>query len=395
MTGTSQGMHSLSTILKRLEAVTSRLEDVAVSQSSPAPTTSLRSHTSDSHDALAGHVASPAPPPPPPAPPAPPPASVPESFTPAVQAYQDEIIKMALADFISKASEVGGLVEQHVTSGHAKPSSLSALGSLLEPQAKAIQAITEAKDKLGRSKEGRDWGVCFNVLGEGVSAWGWVQVVNDTCRALILTNGSNPTAVAWAKAFVFLLDALQQYVKQWHTTGVVWNPKGPPAPATVPTVSAGSPPPPPPLPSASAPGAASATGGSAALLADLNRGGAVTSGLRKVDPNQMTHKNPDLRAAGAVPDNVKRAPALKPKPASAPVKKPAKMELEDGNKWIVVYLSKECMEAIEIITSKCSSINISVPTGADGDFEERPVPEQMKSRIVGGRLVTEIVEHAG
>lgn len=60
-----------------------------------------------------------------------------------------------------------------------------------------------------------------------------------------------------------------------------------------------------------------------------------------------------------------------------------------------VYLSKECMEVVEIITSKTSSINISVPTGEGGDFEERPVPEQMKSTIVKGKLVTEIVEHAG
>ena len=60
-----------------------------------------------------------------------------------------------------------------------------------------------------------------------------------------------------------------------------------------------------------------------------------------------------------------------------------------------IYLSKECMEVVEIITSKTSALNISVPTGADGDFEERPVPEQMKSKIVGGKIVTEIVEHSG
>jgi adenylyl cyclase-associated protein len=60
-----------------------------------------------------------------------------------------------------------------------------------------------------------------------------------------------------------------------------------------------------------------------------------------------------------------------------------------------LYLSKECMAAVEVITSKTSSINISIPVGADDDFEERPIPEQMKSRIVDGKVVTEIVEHAG
>lgn len=62
-----------------------------------------------------------------------------------------------------------------------------------------------------------------------------------------------------------------------------------------------------------------------------------------------------------------------------------------------VYLSKACTQAVEIVTSKTSSINISVPSdqGVEGEFVERAVPEQMKSKIVGGKLVTEIVEHAG
>lgn len=37
--------------------------------------------------------------------------------------------------------------------------------------------------------------------------------------------GSNPAAIAWAKSFSELLDALQKYIKQYHTTGVTWNPK--------------------------------------------------------------------------------------------------------------------------------------------------------------------------
>lgn len=73
-------------------------------------------------------------------------------------------------------------------------------------------------------------------------------------------------------------------------------------------------------------------------MADLNRGGAATSGLRKVDSSQMTHKNPSLRSASIVPDNGKKGPPLKPKPGAKPAKKPAKVELEDGNKWIIVRL---------------------------------------------------------
>ncbi|KIR24588.1 adenylyl cyclase-associated protein, partial [Cryptococcus deuterogattii LA55] len=343
----SQGMHSMSTILKRLEAVTSRLEDIAVT------------HT--------GH-ASPAKSPPPAV--AAPPDSPPSPDSPASKAYQDEIINGALKDFLSKSEHVGGLVAEHsallgplchaqlaflqLASRHAKPPTPTALAPLLQTQGKAIEAVMEAKDRLSRSKDGRDWAVCFNVLGEGVPAWGWVQVepapapyvgemknaAQFWCdRVIKQYKETNAEAVAWAKSFIALVAALESYVKQWHTTGVVWNPKGSPAPSSMPeTSSAPPPPPPPPPPSGSAPApSAPPASGTAALLADLNRGGAVTSGLRKVDSSQMTHKNPALRSAGTtvVPDNAKKAPPLKPKPGAKPVKKPAKIELEDGNKWII------------------------------------------------------------
>ena len=61
-----------------------------------------------------------------------------------------------------------------------------------------------------------------------------------------------------------------------------------------------------------------------------------------------------------------------------------------------VYLSKESLGA-EIITSKTSALNISLPIqgGEEGEFVERAVPEQMKTTVVDGKLKTEIVEHAG
>lgn len=60
-----------------------------------------------------------------------------------------------------------------------------------------------------------------------------------------------------------------------------------------------------------------------------------------------------------------------------------------------VYLSKACLDNVEVITSKTSAINVSVPEGEDGDFVERAVPEQIKSVIKGGKLVAAIVEHSG
>jgi adenylyl cyclase-associated protein len=44
-------------------------------------------------------------------------------------------------------------------------------------------------------------------------------------RMVAHTVSRNPAAITWAKSFIALIDSLQSYVKQWHTTGVTWNPK--------------------------------------------------------------------------------------------------------------------------------------------------------------------------
>lgn len=223
-----------------------------------------------------------------------------------------------------------------------------------------------------------------------------------------------------------------------------------------------------------------------AVFGDLNKGSDVTKGLKKVDPSQMTHKNPSLRANATVPTrsdstgslrSKSPAPPKAKKPESMRTKKPPKKEL-DGNKWIIdnfdspsetieidaeinhsilisrcknttiringkanalsldnssrtsliidslvssvdvikcpnfalqvlgtlptilldqvdgatVYLSKDSL-ATEVFTSKCSSININLPT--EDDYAENPLPEQIRSYIKDGKLVSEIVEHAG
>ena len=226
----------------------------------------------------------------------------------------------------------------------------------------------------------------------------------------------------------------------------------------------------------------------------INMGSAVTSGLRKVDKSEMTHKNPSLRATGTVPERSSsqssstsrgKSPLPNKKPTSLRTKKPSRKEL-DGNKWIVenfdntgqeiveinaelnhsilisrcskcvikvngkanaisidncsslsivveslvssidvikcqkfavqidgvvptilldqvdgaqVYLSSESLN-IELFTSKCASVNVVVPPsdaegGDEGDSKEMPLPEQMRSVVKNGKVVSEIVEHAG
>ncbi|KAJ4314951.1 suppressor of rasval19 [Neodidymelliopsis sp. IMI 364377] len=57
-----------------------------------------------------------------------------------------------------------------------------------------------------------------------------------------------------------------------------------------------------------------------------------------------------------------------------------------------IYLGKDSQNT-EIFTSKCSSVNINLPS--EDDYAENPLPEQMRSWIENGKVVSEIVEHAG
>ncbi|KAK3059576.1 suppressor of rasval19, partial [Teratosphaeriaceae sp. CCFEE 6253] len=93
-----------------------------------------------------------------------------------------------------------------------------------------------------------------------------------------------------------------------------------------------------------------------AIFDQLNRGESVTSGLKRVDKSQMTHKNPSLRAASTVPASDRSrspGPDVKPKPQSmrqnstastsstitkqAPPTKPAAKKELDGNKWLISH----------------------------------------------------------
>ncbi|KAA0196795.1 hypothetical protein HAZT_HAZT005323 [Hyalella azteca] len=66
------------------------------------------------------------------------------------------------------------------------------------------------------------------------------------------------------------------------------------------------------------------------------------------------------------------------------------IEKTDG---CMVYLSEASLGA-EIITAKSSEMNILLPTGT-GEFSEHPVPEQFKTLVRNGQLVTTCTEKAG
>ena len=313
------------------------------------------------------------------------------------------------------------------------------------------------------------------------------------------------------QAYYKVFTALTAYLKEHFPTGLTWNSSGIDAVEALKQIQSGTatpkagtavapgPPPPPPLPkfendqSSTTVTTNGAQGGDmTAVFSQLNQGSSVTSGLRKVDKSEMTHKNPALRAGASVPQRSGsqtsagssssrgKSPLPSKKPETLRSKKPPRKEL-DGSKWVVenfdntgsdvieiaaelnqsilisrcnkcvikvsgkanaisidncnglsilveslvssldviksprfqvqldgvvptvlldqvdgatIYLSKEG-QATELFTSKCSGVNVVLPPKGDEDDRECPLPEQIRTFIKHGTVVSEIVEHAG
>lgn len=73
----------------------------------------------------------------------------------------------------------------------------------------------------------------------------------------------------WCKAWVQTLTDLQQYIRQHHTTGLVWGKSGS-APTNIP------PPPPPSMPAADIAPSAAVNDDRSALFAQINQGEDIT-----------------------------------------------------------------------------------------------------------------------
>lgn len=110
-----------------------------------------------------------------------------------------------------------------------------------------------------------------------------VKEMNDagqfyTNRVLKDWKEKDPTHVEWARSWIQTLTELQKYIRQYHTTGLVWSGKTvvssggcPPPPPP------GMPPPPPVLPDLGS----LAVGGNddrSALFAQINQGADITKG---------------------------------------------------------------------------------------------------------------------
>ncbi|XP_052249173.1 adenylyl cyclase-associated protein 1-like isoform X2 [Dreissena polymorpha] len=353
---------------------------------------------------------------------------------PVVLAYDSDILHGKFSEFLRLSRELGGDLQTQVAmvekgfqevrkfiamAGRSKKPDQNKMMELLKPLSEVISGIQEFRESKRQSP-------MFNHLSgvsEAIGALGWVSVsptpgpyvkeMQDagmffTNRVIKDHKDSGPQHVEWTKAWMGTLRDLIEYIKQYHTTGVTWNPQGgeaklsgapaPPAKAAAggaPPPPPPGPPPPPPVAPAAPPSGSGGEENRAALFAAINRGTAISSGLKKVSDDMKTHKNPALRATSAVtsshtsshgvrtgpaPFKANNPPPVKaPKPGAkapaAPTEKPPVFELQEkkwaveyqvGNKNIVVgdtnikqtvYMYK-CLDSTIVIKGKINSIVI-------------------------------------
>ncbi|THH08213.1 hypothetical protein EW145_g2859 [Phellinidium pouzarii] len=354
-----------------LQAATSRLEDLTIAQASS--TVPKRDDLPGDKGPSNSFSAPPTAPPPPP----PPPAvaqmtEVPES----VEAFDENIISTKLKVFVdltkSFASPVVieqvGCVESAfkslrlailTASACIKPDA-KAVNVLLEPLRKDVMTVLQVPEK---NRKERVWFNHLQVIAEGIPSVGWIEVepkpgphvaqMKESAefygnKVIKEFKDKDAKHVEWVRAWISLLEEQRKYVMEFHTTGLAWNPKGVSLSQYSSTAASPGVPPPPPSP-ATAGAFKPASSGLGAIFADLNRGDDVAKNLRKVDKSEMTHKNPNLRAASTLPGNeisTLKKPIKPSKPVALTGKKPAKFVLE-GTKWIIEYQENESGLVVE------------------------------------------------
>ncbi|XP_044020221.1 adenylyl cyclase-associated protein 1 isoform X1 [Aphidius gifuensis] len=283
----------------------------------------------------------------------------------SIENYED-IIAGPVAEYLKLSEKIGGDVASHsklvqqafqiqlqyikTASSRAAPSSQSEQVSLLGPLSSQIQAIQEYREK----NRGSQYFNHLSAISESIPALGWVAVsptpapyvkeMNDagqfyTNRVLKDWKEKDKTHVEWCKNWVQTLSDLQKYIRQYHTTGLVWAKSGTGVAPPPPPPSCGMPPPPPSMPIGEI-DSLNINDDRSALFAQINKGEDITKSLKKVTSDMQTHKNPSIRS-GPAPFkapvvNSSGATMKTTLPANAPIDKPPVFN-RDGKKWLVEY----------------------------------------------------------
>uniref|UniRef100_A0A665TZP7 Adenylyl cyclase-associated protein n=1 Tax=Echeneis naucrates TaxID=173247 RepID=A0A665TZP7_ECHNA len=262
----------------------------------------------------------------------------------------DMLLRGPLSDYLKHSRAIGSDVEKHVSD------SCTELQDLLKPISDHIQEIQSFRER----NRGSNLFNHLSAVSESIPALGWVTVcqkpgpyvkeMNDaatfyTNRVLKDYKETDRRHVEWVHSYLSIWTEMQSFIKQHHTTGLVWSKNGPIAPASLFETSDSSapcPPPPPPPPgpppvftdSDSQPQAGGAAAQHSALFAQLNQGMDITKGLKHVSDKQKTHKNPSLRSQSAEIKTKTKSSGTASSSKATIQQRPPLLELE-GKKWRV------------------------------------------------------------
>mmetsp|Transcript_33264 Transcript_33264/g.93259 ORF Transcript_33264/g.93259 Transcript_33264/m.93259 type:complete len:478 (+) Transcript_33264:133-1566(+) len=312
-------------------------------------------------------------------------------FAATTNAIGGDVLKQQLAQFNEGNCEVSKVIN---TAAQCKKPAVNDLKNVVAPLAAVMKNIKELRESNRRDKQWEH----LSTLSEACAYFNWVVVEPTPApftkesldaslfwsnKILKLYKGKEQQQVDWCNQLKEFFQEVQKYIKQYHTTGLTWNKNGKDvsavaaAPAAAPAAGGPPPPGPPPPPSAESLKAASSKPSKApadtnALFAQLNQGGNVTKGLKKVTRDMQTHKNPGLRAGGVVKEQPKKA-AAKPKPkfGGAAKKMDPKGPVLEGNKWVIEFHNDNQEISIpedEIETKhsvyiyKCERCTINIPS---------------------------------
>jgi adenylyl cyclase-associated protein len=298
---------------------------------------------------------------------------------------------------VAALSDANGIIRKIINAAsQATQPSVEKLKEIVAPLAAIVKTVKDLRESNRRDKQWEH----LSTLSEAVVYVNWVVVAPTPApfvkesldsslfwsnKILTMFKGKDQKHIDWCNQLKDFFNEMQKYIKQYHTTGLAWNPKGVDysqvasgaAPAAAAAKPCGPPPPGPPPPAASlmqaAPAAKTAAPDTNALFAALNKGDGVTTGLKKVTKDMQTHKNPALRAGGVVKTVEK--PVAEPKNQPAQKKQlPPKGPVLEGNKWVIenhvgnnsiVIPASEMEPKNTIYIYKCERSTIQIPAKAN------------------------------
>uniref|UniRef100_A0A4W5LKT6 Cyclase associated actin cytoskeleton regulatory protein 2 n=1 Tax=Hucho hucho TaxID=62062 RepID=A0A4W5LKT6_9TELE len=224
----------------------------------------------------------------------------------------DLLLMGPLSEYLKNSRAIGEDVEKHaemvnnalqlqrsflkMAITHQEPAQME-LADLLKPISDKIQEIQNFREHNRGSNQFNH----LSAVSESIPALGWVAVsqkpvpyvkeMNDaaifyTNRVLKDYKDLDKRHVEWVRSYLSIWTELQAFIKQYHTTGLVWSKTGPIAPPSLfaPAPGGPCPPPPPPPPglppvfTGEPPKADSTTAQHSALFTQLNQGEAITKG---------------------------------------------------------------------------------------------------------------------